>query len=72
LCVSKIILMIYSSLETYGANVDQLKAPVGGVVPYEEIERALKAKNYKIVTVCSNFFDMSRLSLNFSYIDHPC
>ncbi|KAH8832517.1 pyridoxal phosphate-dependent transferase [Flagelloscypha sp. PMI_526] len=38
-------------LETYGAKVDQLKAPVGQAVGVEEVEKALKAKNYKIITV---------------------
>ena len=39
------------SLETYGAKVDSLRAEVGGVVPLEEIESALKSKQYKIITV---------------------
>jgi len=38
-------------LETYGAKVDSPKAKVGGVVPLEEIESALKSKRYKIITV---------------------
>jgi len=37
-------------LETYGAKVDQLKAPVGGVVPFTDIEKALTAKKYKVIT----------------------
>lgn len=40
-----------TSLETYGAKVDSLRAKVGGVVPLEEIELALKSKQYKIITV---------------------
>lgn len=39
------------SLETYGAKVDSLRAKVGGVVPVDEIESALKSKQYKIITV---------------------
>jgi alanine-glyoxylate transaminase / serine-glyoxylate transaminase / serine-pyruvate transaminase len=38
------------SLETYGANVDQLKATIGGVVPFDQIENALKSKKYKLIT----------------------
>ena len=38
------------SLRTYGATVDELQAPFGGTVPLAELEAALKAKKYKIVT----------------------
>jgi len=38
-------------LETYGAKVDSLRARVGGVVPLDEIEAALKSKRYKVITV---------------------
>jgi len=38
-------------LETYGAHVDSLRAEVGGVVPLDEIEAALKSKQYKVITV---------------------
>lgn len=40
------------SLETYGARVTQLKAPVGGVVPLPELEAALTSapKPYKLLT----------------------
>lgn len=38
-------------LQTYGANVDQVKAEIGGAVKEADIESALKAKKYKIVTV---------------------
>jgi alanine-glyoxylate transaminase/serine-glyoxylate transaminase/serine-pyruvate transaminase len=37
-------------LETYGAKVDQIKAPIGTAVPLDEIEKALKTKNYKVLT----------------------
>ncbi|KAF9564277.1 PLP-dependent transferase [Agrocybe pediades] len=37
-------------LETYGANVTQLKAPLGGTVPFDTLEAALKEKTYKILT----------------------
>ncbi|KAF8998567.1 PLP-dependent transferase [Cyathus striatus] len=37
-------------LQTYGANVKQLIAPIGGTVPLEDIEKELKAKKYKVVT----------------------
>ncbi|KIK61576.1 hypothetical protein GYMLUDRAFT_42586 [Collybiopsis luxurians FD-317 M1] len=37
-------------LETYGANVDQLKAEIGAAVSQEAIESALKAKKYKLLT----------------------
>lgn len=39
-------------LETYGANVKQLKAPIGRAVTSSELEKELKSgKKYKIVTV---------------------
>lgn len=37
-------------LKRYGANVDILKAPVGDIVPIDEVEEKLKAKNYKLLT----------------------
>jgi alanine-glyoxylate transaminase/serine-glyoxylate transaminase/serine-pyruvate transaminase len=37
-------------LETYGANVTQLKAHVGGTVPSDALASALQAKSYKILT----------------------
>jgi aspartate aminotransferase-like enzyme len=40
-----------SSLQTYGANVDQIKAEIGGAVKEADIENALQAKKYKIVAV---------------------
>lgn len=38
-------------LQTYGANVDQVKAEVGDAVKESDVETALKSKKYKIVTV---------------------
>ncbi|KAF8630748.1 hypothetical protein AX17_005343 [Amanita inopinata Kibby_2008] len=38
-------------LETYGAKVTQLKAPVGSAVSIAELEAALQQKQYKIVTL---------------------
>ncbi|KAI1210394.1 alanine--glyoxylate aminotransferase [Annulohypoxylon truncatum] len=38
-------------LKVYGANVDLLKAPVGSRPQLPEIEKALKSKKYKAVTV---------------------
>ena len=37
--------------ETYGAKVTQLKAPIGDRPQLDQIEKALKEKKYKIVTV---------------------
>jgi alanine-glyoxylate transaminase/serine-glyoxylate transaminase/serine-pyruvate transaminase len=37
-------------LQTYGAKADQVKAPIGAAVSQEELEKALSAKKYKIVT----------------------
>jgi len=37
-------------LKRYGANVDILKAPLGNIVPMEDIEAQLKKKNYKLMT----------------------
>jgi alanine-glyoxylate transaminase/serine-glyoxylate transaminase/serine-pyruvate transaminase len=38
-------------LEVYGANVTQLKAPIGGVATFPQIEEALQKQKYKIITV---------------------
>jgi alanine-glyoxylate transaminase / serine-glyoxylate transaminase / serine-pyruvate transaminase len=38
-------------LRTYGAEVTELKAPVGSRPQHAEIEKALKAHNYKLITV---------------------
>ncbi|KAI6149775.1 pyridoxal phosphate-dependent transferase [Pisolithus tinctorius] len=38
-------------LQTYGANVDQVKAPIGDAVKESDVETALKSKKYKVVTV---------------------
>lgn len=40
-----------ASLGTYGAKVDQLKAPIGGVAPESQVEEALKKKKYKVITI---------------------
>ena len=37
--------------ETYGAKATQLKAPIGGRPQLPEIEKALKEKKYKLLTV---------------------
>ncbi|KAL1973083.1 hypothetical protein VTN31DRAFT_6625 [Thermomyces dupontii] len=39
-----------AALETYGAQVKQLKAPIGDRPSLEEIEAELKAKPYKLIT----------------------
>ena len=54
------------SLRTYGAKVDQVKAPVGSVVPQSEIETALKAKKYKVLTF--THVDTSTGSLSRSFL----
>ncbi|KAF2280554.1 PLP-dependent transferase [Westerdykella ornata] len=38
-------------LETYGVKVTQLKAPIGDRPQLDEVEKALKEKKYKIITV---------------------
>ncbi|RAL09336.1 alanine--glyoxylate transaminase [Aspergillus homomorphus CBS 101889] len=38
-------------LETYGAHATQLKAPIGERPSFDEVEQALKAKPYKIITI---------------------
>ncbi|KAL1411383.1 hypothetical protein Q8F55_002339 [Vanrija albida] len=38
-------------LETYGAKVTQLKAPIGGVVSESDLVSALKSKKFKLVTI---------------------
>jgi alanine-glyoxylate transaminase/serine-glyoxylate transaminase/serine-pyruvate transaminase len=38
-------------LETYGASVTQLGAPVGGRPSLEAIEEALKKDQYKLITI---------------------
>lgn len=42
---------LFASLETYGAKVDQLKAPIGGVATEANVEEALKQKKYKVITI---------------------
>ncbi|KAG7085263.1 hypothetical protein E1B28_013867 [Marasmius oreades] len=42
-------------LTVYGANVDQIKAQVGDAVAVSDIEKALKTKKYKVVTVTTHF-----------------
>lgn len=37
-------------LKRYGANVDILRAPVGDIVPIDEVEAKLKTKDYKLLT----------------------
>ena len=39
------------SLQTYGAQVDQLRADFGGAVDVAQVEQALQSKKYKIVTI---------------------
>lgn len=39
------------SLETYGAQVDQLRADFGGTVGIAKVEQELRSKKYKIVTI---------------------
>ncbi|KAJ7224479.1 PLP-dependent transferase [Mycena pura] len=38
-------------LETYGANVDQLKAQIGATASLDDIETALRAKKYRLLTL---------------------
>jgi len=39
------------SLETYGAEVHLLRAGFGGTIGVAEVERELRSKKYKIVTI---------------------
>ena len=48
--VCRAVLIILASLDTYGATVTQIKAPIGGTVPLIDVETALKEKKYKILT----------------------
>ena len=43
------VLIILASLDTYGATVTQIKAPIGATVPLIDVEKALKEKKYKIL-----------------------
>lgn len=48
------MLRVYFSLETYGAKVDVVKSVLGGTVPINEIEKALRkagSQPYKLVTI---------------------
>jgi alanine-glyoxylate transaminase/serine-glyoxylate transaminase/serine-pyruvate transaminase len=45
------LLKFASSLEAYGAKVDQLKAEIGAAVSPEAIESALKSKKYRLLTI---------------------
>ncbi|KAL0580593.1 hypothetical protein V5O48_001418 [Marasmius crinis-equi] len=38
-------------LTVYGANVDQIKAEIGAAVALPDIEKALKSKKYKVITI---------------------
>ncbi len=38
-------------LKRYGANVDILRAPLGDIVPMDQVEAQLKKKNYKLMTM---------------------
>jgi hypothetical protein len=49
--------LTFYSLEIYGANVTQLKAPVGGVATHPQIEEALHKQKYKAITVRSTLHD---------------
>lgn len=40
-----------NALRAYGINVTELQADVGDVVPFEEIEKTLKAKKFKAITI---------------------
>ena len=42
--------MHYVSLQTYGAVVDQVQAPLGEAVSQAALENALSKKKYKLVT----------------------
>ena len=39
------------SLQTYGAEVDQLRAEFGATVAVAQVEQSLQSKKYKIVTI---------------------
>jgi alanine-glyoxylate transaminase / serine-glyoxylate transaminase / serine-pyruvate transaminase len=38
-------------LEIYGANVTQLKAPIGNAPSLSEVEQAIRSKRYKLITI---------------------
>ncbi|KAJ5741694.1 hypothetical protein N7533_011103 [Penicillium manginii] len=38
-------------LTTYGANVDHLRCPIGERPAFEEVEKALQSKPYKVITI---------------------
>lgn len=42
---------ILCSLSGYGANVDVIKAPLGGTVCVDDVEQALNRRKYKVVTI---------------------
>ena len=56
-------------MRAYGANVDQLKAEVGGTVKQSDIEAALKQKKYRLITV--THVDTSTGKLPRDAL-HPC
>lgn len=45
-----VLFIFFDSLRTYGANVDQVAAPFGAAVALSDLESALQAKKYKLVT----------------------
>jgi alanine-glyoxylate transaminase/serine-glyoxylate transaminase/serine-pyruvate transaminase len=54
------------SLQTYGAEVDQLRADFGATVAVAQVEQALQSKKYKIVTI--THVDTSTGSVCFSNV----
>lgn len=42
---------VSTSLQTYGVEVDEIKARFGATVDIAEVEKALQSKKYKIVTL---------------------
>lgn len=49
--VLSLILTRTCSLQTYGAQVDQLRAELGGTVPEQDVVAALVSHTYKLVTI---------------------
>jgi hypothetical protein len=60
------------SLQTYGAQVDQLRADFGGTVGIAQVEQELRSKKYKIVTTThvdtSTGANVSRVSVMFEHL----
>jgi len=58
------------SLQTYGAEVDQLRAEFGGTVDVAQVDQALRSKKYKIVTI-THVDTSTGVDVSFRFVSFP-